>query len=415
MRVRGVAAGVYTQTTDVEGEINGLMTYDRKVTKISEEELAKMHAVLNQAITDIDMTGVEPDPVMDPATLCAGLKSHDTALYIKAGWIRDPYIVLAPDGYYYLTGTTPNPGDPREANDPYNTGLGNKSIVGYHMRLWRSKDLIQWEDLGTPFSLLEGYWAQKRPQAFKGKDRTHWHLWAPEVHFFDAKWHIVHTTPGPVKRGSNLAVTQGDSIEGPYSFPLGDNAAGRHDPSLFRDDDGTVYLLYQNTLIVPLTNDLSDLAAKPVRIDPAGSRPGLQGKPISRIGHEGATMRKIGDKYVHFGTAWSTDQGRKGSYNLYYCVADKVTGPYGPRRFAGRFLGHGTPFHDKQGQWWCTAFFNANVPPVDDAGIQYRDLSENAQTINEQGVTIVPLDVQITEDGDVSVRERPTIRRARPR
>ncbi|NIP94278.1 MAG: beta-galactosidase, partial [Akkermansiaceae bacterium] len=26
---RGLAAAIYTQTTDVEGEVNGLMTYDR--------------------------------------------------------------------------------------------------------------------------------------------------------------------------------------------------------------------------------------------------------------------------------------------------------------------------------------------------------------------------------------------------
>jgi beta-galactosidase/beta-glucuronidase len=32
----GFSAGVYTQTTDVEGEVNGLMTYDRKVVKIDE-------------------------------------------------------------------------------------------------------------------------------------------------------------------------------------------------------------------------------------------------------------------------------------------------------------------------------------------------------------------------------------------
>ena len=36
-------------------------------------------------------------------------------------------------------------------------------------------------------------------------------------------------------------------------------------------------------------------------------------------------------------------------YYLYYCTADKITGPYGPRLFAGRFLGHGTPFQDRDG------------------------------------------------------------------
>lgn len=42
----GVAGGIYTQTTDVEGEINGLITYDRKVVKIPPEDLAKLHKIL---------------------------------------------------------------------------------------------------------------------------------------------------------------------------------------------------------------------------------------------------------------------------------------------------------------------------------------------------------------------------------
>lgn len=46
LKKQGIAAGVYTQTTDVEGEINGLMTYDRKVIKIPAEELKKLHAEL---------------------------------------------------------------------------------------------------------------------------------------------------------------------------------------------------------------------------------------------------------------------------------------------------------------------------------------------------------------------------------
>jgi hypothetical protein len=43
LKKQGVAGGVYTQTTDVEGEINGLMTYDRKVLKLSAEELEQIH------------------------------------------------------------------------------------------------------------------------------------------------------------------------------------------------------------------------------------------------------------------------------------------------------------------------------------------------------------------------------------
>lgn len=36
---KGFAAAIYTQTTDVEVEVNGLMTYDRKVIKLDEERL----------------------------------------------------------------------------------------------------------------------------------------------------------------------------------------------------------------------------------------------------------------------------------------------------------------------------------------------------------------------------------------
>jgi hypothetical protein len=41
LKRQGISAGVYTQTTDVEGEINGLISYDRKVIKIPAAELAE--------------------------------------------------------------------------------------------------------------------------------------------------------------------------------------------------------------------------------------------------------------------------------------------------------------------------------------------------------------------------------------
>src|ERR1700752_3737545 len=78
----------------------------------------------------VEKTDRKPGPVMDAETIRAGLKNRDRALYIKAGWIRDPYITLGPDDCYYLTGTQPNENDPREALDPYNIGLGKASIVG---------------------------------------------------------------------------------------------------------------------------------------------------------------------------------------------------------------------------------------------------------------------------------------------
>jgi hypothetical protein len=43
---RGLSAAVYTQTTDVEIETNGLMTYDRKEFKMPVEKLRELHSKL---------------------------------------------------------------------------------------------------------------------------------------------------------------------------------------------------------------------------------------------------------------------------------------------------------------------------------------------------------------------------------
>ena len=40
---QGLAAAIYTQTSDCEGEINGLMTYDRRVVKFDAAKLAELH------------------------------------------------------------------------------------------------------------------------------------------------------------------------------------------------------------------------------------------------------------------------------------------------------------------------------------------------------------------------------------
>lgn len=342
---------------------------------------------------------------VNPSKALAALKQHDKAVLVKDDiWIRDPYIVLAPDGYYYLTGTTQTPKSVLDGSLKYNVGLGDSSRVGWHVRVWKSQNLVDWEYIGEPFDLAEGYWATKHKDLFEKTPTRNWHLWAPELHFINDKWVLVHTTPSPVKEGSNLAVSKTSALSGPFDFPLAEKSKGLHDPSLFRDTDGKVYLIWSNTYIAELTPDMNGFVGEPQHIYPSTLRKMGDGSLKKGIGHEGCVILKIGDKYVLFGTGWSTNKMRKGSYNLYYAVADHVKGPYGPRKFVGRFLGHGTPFQDKEGKWWCTAFYNANVPPVDTKGIQTKDLSDNAYTINKQGVTLVPLDVKVLKNGDISIK-----------
>ena len=46
----GLSAAVYTQTTDVEVEVNGMMTYDRKVIKVPVEKLNSVHSKLYKGL-----------------------------------------------------------------------------------------------------------------------------------------------------------------------------------------------------------------------------------------------------------------------------------------------------------------------------------------------------------------------------
>jgi len=46
---RGLCASVYTQLSDVEDELNGLMTYDRRVVKLDADEVRELNEQLKEA------------------------------------------------------------------------------------------------------------------------------------------------------------------------------------------------------------------------------------------------------------------------------------------------------------------------------------------------------------------------------
>ena len=165
----------------------------------------------------------------------------------------------------------------------------------------------------------------------------------------------------------------------------------KHDPSLFQDTDGKIWLISKCAEIQQLKPDFTGFIGKPVAIHPANRK----------MGHEGCQIIKIGNKYVWFGTAWSKDTLRKGTYNLYYATADKIEGPYSNRKFAGRCLGHGTIFKDKNGNWWCTAFLNGDYKSPTEVN---KGVNPNiATSMNKQGLTLVPMSIEI-KDNDIVVK-----------
>lgn len=309
-----------------------------------------------------------------PTEIRAALASHDRAVLVHDHWIRDPYITRV-DDWYYLTGTTLLTENPAESG----------------IYVWRSPDLATWEPLPRLWQFSDTAWIDLQQPVKHAVGQLL--VWAPELHRIGHRWVIVHTTNNGF---ANLLVTAGPDLAPPLAEPMGATLGAQHDPSLFLADDGTPWLVSRVLSLQPLKPDFSGFAGPPVNVAPADRK----------MGHEGSYLIKIGAKFVWFGTAWSTDTLRHGTYNLYYATADRLTGPYGQRRFAGRFLGHGTPFQDKAGRWWCTAFANANVPPLDPAEAATRDLSDTAYTINRQGTTLVPLDITTDATGEVWVRAK---------
>ncbi len=310
---------------------------------------------------------------LNPAAIKAALASHDRAVLVHDHWIRDPFIFLDEDGYYYLTGTT--------------LKSETDGVIG--IPAWRSRDLAQWEKLPHLWAMTDSSWL---PEKHGGKHNVPETLvWAPEFYKVGNRWVITHTTNAGV---ANILINDSPKLKGPFTEPMAAAFGKRHDPA-FYFEGGKPWLVWGVLNLREMKPDFSGWAGPQIDLAPSNRK----------MGHEGSYIIKVGEKYVWFGTAWSTDTMRHGTYNLYYATADSLTGPYGERRFAGRFLGHGTPFQDKQGRWWCTAFHNANVPTLNAAEAASRDLSGTAHTINPIGTTLVPLQIE-SRDGDVHVRAK---------
>lgn len=299
------------------------------------------------------------------------IKNHNKAIQVLDVWIRDPFIFIGEDDYYYMTGTT-------ITTEP-------DKVIG--IPLWRSKDMAQWEKLPRLWSISQSSWMQDvKPTKHANPNLL---VWAPEIYRFNNHWVMMHTTNANT---ANLLVSKTDDVRGKYDEPMEAKFGAKHDPFLFIDN-GDPWLVWGCTQIAPLKKDFSGFTGQPVEIGPSNRT----------MGHEGSSIMKIGNKYVLFGTAWSTDTMRKGTYNLYYCTSDNLEGPYGTRQFAGRFLGHGTPFKDRDGRWWCTAFFNANHPTSTIEETMLPGVADDAYTINPMGVTLVPLDIIVNSNGDITV------------
>lgn len=287
-------------------------------------------------------------------------------------WMRDTYVMLGPDGYYYMTGTTATPGRVFPNQNihcwDYNDGL----------YLWRSKNLKQWESLGQIWSFEKDAadWQRKgipvKPGALSPNqdplDSIYRAVWAPELHYIKSqkKWLLVACLNGGM--GSFILESTSGKPEGPYRNIAGNATEAifnNIDAGLFEDDNGEVYVIAHNHFIAKMNANLSGLAEPYQR---------FQEKPYDPDPYiEGVTVVKHQGKYQLLQTVWSVaqddgsfsylrndrkDLSKLYSYDVVVAEADNIYGPYTERYPAILQGGHNNLFRDKKGQWWSTIFFN---------------------------------------------------------
>ncbi len=233
--------------------------------------------------------------------------------------VRDTSICLGPDGCYYLTGTTGN--NAGDGGDPKSWWYVNEGI-----RVWKSPDLKQWQPLGLVWKIEEGTWQKQK----HGNQRA---LWAPDIHYLKGTFWLTFCMNFG---GTGLLKSASGKAEGPYVDVSPEKPiAGKIDASLFQDDDGMVYFVWQNGLIARMNADMTELAEKPRMLKPANHH---------QVGFEGAYVAKRDGTYCLICADFV-----QGNYHCMVATSDHVYGPYGPRYLAVPHGGHNMSFTDNAG------------------------------------------------------------------
>lgn len=209
--------------------------------------------------------------------------------------------------------------------------VGHDQATGdemFNMREWlvySTTDMKTWTDHGPIMNVKDFKWSSKD-------------AWAAQVIEQDGKFYmfapVEHDNTHP---GKSIGVAVSDSPTGPFVDAIGHalitNAMtpkGEHswediDPTVLRDDDGTVWLAWGNrqAYIVKLKPSLTEIDGPITEITP-------------KFFEEGPWLHKRGDLY--YLTYASLDRATHSDERISYATAPAITGPWTPR---GELTGSG--------------------------------------------------------------------------
>ncbi|HEX9483265.1 MAG TPA: glycoside hydrolase family 43 protein, partial [Gemmatimonadaceae bacterium] len=258
---------------------------------------------------------------------------------ILAGFYPDPSVARAGDAYYLVT-----------SSFAYYPGVP----------IFRSKDLVHWTQIGNVLTR-----PTQLPLDSAGVSRG---IFAPTIRYHDGTFYMITTL---VDRGGNFIVTTKNPA-GPWSDPIWLRDVDGIDPSLFFDDDGRAYVLYNGPPPgTPLYNghraiwiqeyDIAAQRMKGPRTLLVNGGVDLAKKPIWI---EAPHLFKIAGKYLLI----CAEGGTADQHSEVVFRGDTPTGPFTP--YAGnpiltqRHLGEAYPFaitstghadfvQTPAGDWWA--------------------------------------------------------------
>ena len=264
-----------------------------------------------------------------------------------------------------LPGFFPDPSICRVGRDFY---LVNSSFAYFPgLPISHSRDLIHWQQIGNALDRPE-----QLPLDGAGTSRG---LFAPTIRYHAGVFFIICTN---IDNGGNFIVTARNPA-GPWSNPFWLPSAQGIDPSLFFDDDGSVW--YAGTRPVPEGPRYSgnweiwvqrfNIAAILNTADSTRSISGnpLEGEPLgvwrgvfrNSVWPEGPHIYRKGEYYYLF----HAEGGTGSDHAVMVARAKTITGPWEgnpanpllTHRHLGRNaaivnVGHGDLFDDPEGNWW---------------------------------------------------------------
>lgn len=213
--------------------------------------------------------------------------------------------------------TYTNPVWDRDFPDPHIIRHQGKFYAyGTGFQVMESDDLVHWTHRGSPFRVP---WAKEHP-------------WAPEVTVYRGRFYMTYSALNPETRKHDIGMAVADSPLGPFTHQSilvrGDNnRVGVIDATVFRDADGTPYLVYseeepRRIVLKRLTGDLLKTIGEPVEL----VRPD---RDWERNVTEAPTMLlRNGRYYLFYSVGWYQSTKQDASYAVCYAVAPSVRGPY---------------------------------------------------------------------------------------